>query len=372
MEFLIGYVLPFLVVLTVVVFFHELGHFWIARRCGVRVEVFSIGFGPELFGRSDRYGTRWRFSALPFGGYVKMFGQTERVTEESGVEREMTAAERAVSFHHKTILQRAAIVAAGPIANFFLAAIVFSGLYATQDFISNVIGAAIPGSAAESAGIQPGDAIIRMNGWPTRRFDHIVMEVQINGGDPMQITIARDGREMELTVAPRLEIVEDDRGEKREIYRIGIQPSPGVVVSYRVSEAIGYAVEDTYRFTVFTLRYLGKMITGERSSADLGGPLRIGEVAGEAASIGVAPVVDLIARLSISLGLLNLFPIPLLDGGHLVFYMVELIRGRPLGERAQEMGMRVGVALILGLMVFATWNDLVHLKVFEILRNLVA
>jgi len=371
MEFLTGYVVPFLVVLTVVVFFHELGHFWMARRCGVRVEVFSIGFGPELFGFTDRTGTRWKVSALPFGGYVKMLGQTERIVDKFGTEREMTPEEKAVSFHHKSIPQRIAIVVAGPFANFVLATVVFIWLFSTQEFISNVVGGVPAGSGAEAAGIRAGDRIVAMNGWSIRRFDHIVMEVQLNGDQRMQITIVREGQKIALTAYPKLETVEDQRGEKRQIYRLGIQPSEKDAVTYTFSQAVLYAFEDTYRFTTFTLRYLGKMLAGERPSADIGGPLRIGEYAGEAAKIGVTPLVDLIARLSLSLGLLNLFPIPLLDGGHIVFYAIEAIRGRPLGERAQEMGMRIGIVLILGLMVFATWNDLVHLKVLDFLRNLV-
>jgi regulator of sigma E protease len=371
MDFVIGVIVPFLVVLTIVVFFHELGHFWVARRCGVRVEVFSIGFGPELLGFTDRTGTRWRVSALPFGGYVKMFGQTEQIVDQSGSEREMTAAEKAVSFHHKSIPQRVAIVAAGPIANFILAILVFIWLFSTQEFISNVVGGVPAGSGAEAAGIRAGDRIIEMNGWSIRQFDHIAMEVQVNGDRPMEITIIRDGREITLTAQPKLVTVEDDKGEKREIYRLGIEPSGQDIVRYAFPQAITYAAEDTFRFTIFTLRYLGKMVIGERPSADLGGPLRIAEVASEAAKIGVTPLIDLIAKLSISLGLLNLFPIPLLDGGHIVFYAIEALRGRPLGERAQEMGMRIGIALVLGLMIFATWNDLVHLKVFDLLRNLV-
>jgi regulator of sigma E protease len=300
-----------------------------------------------------------------------MFGQAERIVDQSGIERDMTVAERAVSFHHKTIPQRAAIVAAGPFANFILAAVVFAGLFAALEFPSNVVGGVPAGSGAEAAGIRAGDRIVEMNGWSITRFDHIAMEVQVNGDRPMAITIARDGQEIALTAQPKLETIEDQKGEKREIYRLGIQPSNDDVVTYSIPQAVVYAVGDTYRFTVFTLRYLGKMLVGERPSADLGGPLRIAEVAGQAAEIGVTPLIDLIARLSISLGLLNLFPIPLLDGGHIVFYAIEALRGRPLGERAQEMGMRIGIALVLGLMVFATWNDLVHLKVFDLLRNLV-
>jgi len=370
-DFLTGYAVPFLIVLTVVVFFHELGHFWVARRCGVRVEVFSIGFGPELFGWTDRHGTRWKFSALPFGGYVKMFGQAERVMDEAGAERDMTADEQAVSFHHKTIPQRAAIVAAGPIANFVLAVIVFGGVLATQEFVSNLIGTVVPGSAAEAAGFRPGDRIVEMNGWPTRRFEHIAMEVQVNGAAPMMVTVVRGGELVVIAAQPALTTRQDDRGRMQQVFQLGIQPSVDDGVSFSLGESALYAVEDTYRFTVFTLRIIGKMVTGERSSGDLGGPLRIGEVAGDAAKVGLLPMINLIAHLSISLGLLNLFPIPLLDGGHLVFYLIEAVRGRPLGERAQEMGMRIGLALILGLMVFATWNDLKHLRVVDFIKNLV-
>lgn len=375
---IIEYLLPFLVLLTVVVFFHELGHFWVARRCGVRVEVFSIGFGRELLGFTDRHGTRWKLSALPLGGYVKMFGQTENIVE-GAAERPITEAEQRFSFQHKRLSQRAAIVFAGPAANFILAILLFVYLLPSHQFLSNVVGRVEAGTPADTAGIRVGDRVISMNGWTTTRFDHIAMEVQLSGGEPIRLELVRDGQPLSLTVQPALVTNRDDSGKEildeegrpRQTLRLGVGPSAEEVVSYEFPAAIWASVEETYRFTVFTLRTVWQMLTGRRSSSDLGGVLRIGEVAGQAAQVSLSSFIDTIAKLSINLGLLNLFPIPLLDGGHLLFYGIEAVRGRPLGERAQEWGLRIGVALVLGLMVFATWNDLVHFKVVDFLRNLV-
>ncbi len=368
------YVLSFLVLLTVVVFFHELGHFWVARRCGVRVEVFSIGFGPELFGLTDRKGTRWKFSAVPLGGYVKMFGQTEQVIDSDGHERPMTEAEKGVSFQHKPLWQRAAIVVAGPAANYLLAIVVFAGFFAIlgQPNVAPVVGSVVAGSAAEAAGVLPGDRIVSINGRPIERFDDIVEAVELDLSDTLNVVMERGGQRTTLQLAPQVVETTDRFGNVHRVRRLGIGSTTEVeVVQYDPLSAIVVAVKETYRFSTQILTAVWQMITGARSSEDLGGILRIGKAAGDFAELGVLPFIELMAKLSINLGLLNLFPIPLLDGGHLVFYAAEAIRGRPLGERAQEWGMRVGVAFVLGLMVFATWNDLVYLKVVDFIKNLV-
>lgn len=364
------YIISLLVLLTVVVFVHELGHFWVARRCGVRVEVFSVGFGPELFGWTDRYGTRWKFSGIPLGGYVKMFGQAERVLEADGREREMTAGERDVAFHHKPVWQRAAIVFAGPAANYVLTIVALALLFAIvgQPVVPTFVGEVVKGSAAEAAGIQPGDRILSIDGQPTRNFEDLVALVQGSEGRAVDLMIQRGESKLQMTVQPRRVA----NGNPQQAYLLGVAPTPRLEYEkYGLGNACLRAVTQTYRVSVQILINLWQMIIGERSSQELGGILRIAKIAGDVAESSYIDFLFLIPMLSLNLGLINLFPIPLLDGGHLTFYAIESIRGRPLGERAQEWGLRIGVAFVLGLMVFATWNDLVFLKVVDYIRNLV-
>jgi regulator of sigma E protease len=375
MDFLTGaphYIISLLVLLTVVVFVHELGHFWVARRCGVRVEVFSVGFGPELFGYTDRSGTRWKFSAIPLGGYVKMFGQAERVIEAEGREREMTAAERGVSFHHKTVGQRAAIVFAGPAANYLLTIASFALLIAAVGLpilpMRTLVGDVQPGSAAEAAGIQAGDRIVGIDGESITTFEELLQAVGASEGRPLRLTLQRNGLEIEVIAQPRLQ-EQVGEGETRARYLLGIMAG-AEYEPQSMSAALVTAVTQTYQITIQILDVLWQMIVGERSSDELGGVLRIAKIAGDMAKKNYVDFLYLIPFLSLNLGLLNLFPIPLLDGGHLAFYAVETVRGRPLGERAQEWGMRIGVVLVLGLMVFVTWNDLVYLKVVDFIKDL--
>jgi regulator of sigma E protease len=367
------YVISLLLLLTPVVFIHELGHFWVARRSGVRVEVFSVGFGPELFGYTDRFGTRWKFSAIPLGGYVKMFGQAERVLEADGRERDMSAAERAVAFHHKRIWQRAAIVFAGPAANYLLTIIALAALFAIvgQPLLPAVVGEVVKDSAAEAAGIQTGDRILSINGQPTKSFDELVSLVQSSAGQPLSLVIRRGESELPITAQPRV-VSDSGSGASHQTFRLGIGQGGELEFEHRslVEAGVG-AVGQTYNMTTQILVNLWQMVTGERSSKELGGVLRISKIAGDVANSSYIDFLFLIPALSLNLGLLNLFPIPLLDGGHLAFYAIEAVRGRPLGERAQEWGLRIGVALVLGLVVLATWNDLVVMKVIDYLKNLV-
>jgi regulator of sigma E protease len=367
------YVISLLVLLTIVVFIHELGHFWVARRCGVRVEVFSVGFGPELFGFTDRFGTRWKFSAIPLGGYVKMFGQAERVLEADGRERDMTPMERSVAFHHKRVWQRAAIVFAGPAANYVLTIASLAILYAAVGMPAmpqrSVVGEVTQGSAAEQAGLMVGDRILSVNGKSAEQFEQLLDAVTGSNGQTLQLRIERGTEQIDLSAQPRLE--DENQGDaSKKIYRLGIRAA----TEYEprsVGEACSLAVTQTVQASGQMLVALWEMITGTRSSKELGGVLRIGKIAGDVAKQSYVEFLFLIPSLSLNLGLLNLFPIPLLDGGHLTFYAIEAVRGRPLGERAQEWGLRIGVALVLGLMVFATWNDLVLFKVIDYLKNLV-
>ncbi len=358
-----NYVLPFLIVLTVLVFVHELGHYWVARRNGVRIETFSIGFGPELFGWHDRAGTRWKLSAIPLGGYVKFFGDADAISMPGAEIPAMTPEERAVSFHHKRLGQRAAIVAAGPVANFVFAIVVSAALYVLigQPFTPPVVGGVMPGSAAEKAGFQAGDRIVRINGEQISRFEDIQRIVQLDLDQPLQVTVQRAGQDVGLTAVPSI-IEETDRlGNKVRLARLGIRGGGMEYIRRGPGEALGQAVIEVYNQTTGTLKALGQIVTGHRSSDELGGPLRIAQMSGEVAKGGVANLFAFMAFLSINLGLINLFPVPVLDGGHLLFYIFEGLRGRPLGPRAQEYGFRIGMVLVFSLMILATWNDLVHI-----------
>jgi regulator of sigma E protease len=375
MEVLSGlwtYVVPFLVVLTVLVFVHELGHYWVARRNGVRIETFSIGFGPELFGWHDRAGTRWKLSAIPLGGYVKFFGDADAISMPGAELPAMAPEERAVSFHYKSIGQRAAIVAAGPVANFVFAIVVSTALFVLvgQPFTPPVVGGVMPDSAAAAAGFHAGDRIVQINGEQIQRFEDIQRIVQLDLDQPLHIVVTRDGQDVDLTATPTI-IEETDRlGNKVRLARLGIRGGGFEYVRRSPGAAVWQAVVETYDQSAGTLRALGQIVVGHRSSDELGGPLRIAEMSGEVAKGGIANLFAFMAFLSINLGLINLFPVPVLDGGHLLFYFFEWTRGRPLGPRAQEYGFRIGMVLVFSLMVLATWNDLVHLRVVQFLVGL--
>jgi regulator of sigma E protease len=453
----------FLVVLTVLVFIHELGHFAVARWCKVRVEVFSIGFGPELFGWTDRTGTRWKFSWLPLGGYVRMFGQDANAIEGDGA-RPLTDAERAVSFKDKKVSQRMAIVAAGPAANFLFAIVVLALVYmfAGKPYTDPVVGLVAPGSAAANAGLQTRDRVLSMNGSAVAEFSDIEMIVQLNLDEPLAITVDRAGQQLEFTAHPKVVPTKDYFGNSVKMVELGIaphlEPVIGEVVANSAADAAGLqpgdrflelngtpvtdfgqvvttvresvdkpiamtveragkeiqvtavpvivevkdetgktvriprlgiaaeapqtrikvgpvsatlaAGEEVYNQSVVMLTGLWQMVTGARSSEDIGGVLRIAKMSGDVAQIGTVSLILFSVMLSINLGLINLFPVPLLDGGHLVYYAAEAIRGKPLSERVQEFGLKVGLALVLSLMLFATWNDLVYLKVVDFVKSL--
>ncbi|MBL8671347.1 MAG: RIP metalloprotease RseP [Alphaproteobacteria bacterium] len=357
------YPVAFLVVLSVLIFFHELGHYLVARWNGVRVEVFSIGFGREIWGWTDRVGTRWKVGLFPVGGYVKMFGDQDETSRPSGEVATMTAEERAVSFHHKTLGQRAAIVSAGPIANFLLAVVLFAIIFVVAGKPSTpaLVGDVRPDSAAAAAGFKAGDRILRLDGTSVERFEDIVSIVRMNPGKPMEAAVERGGMPVALTVTPLRTEITDRFGNKHVVGQLGIVGSGQVYLQLGPGSALVAAVGETWSTVVVTLKALGQIIAGTRSADELGGPIRIAKMSGDVAQVGIIPLLMLMAVLSVNLGLLNLFPVPMLDGGHLLFYAYEAVRGRPLGERAQEYGFRVGLALVLALMVFVTWNDIVQL-----------
>ena len=441
----------FVVVLSVLVFVHEWGHYYVARRCGVRIETFSIGFGPELFGWSDRKGTRWKFSLVPLGGYVKMFGDTDpasaghvKEAEQGETEREgrpLTAEERKVAFYTQPVGKRAAIVFAGPAINFLFAIIILAVLFMTlgQPVTPPVAAAVVHGSAAAEAGFQPHDEVLAIDGQKVRRFEDIRRDVMVGLDTVRTFTILRDGKVMEIKAAPQKKSEEDHFGfvhsrgflglisagnaiQLESITAINGQPvkdvdstrdflksnmdkvftidvkrsdtetdgmtvrpvrafnedlfkegSDGynllyaantdgeIIIKHGPLEALFEAIHETASITWSTLEALGQMVSGTRSATELGGIIRIGAMAGDMAKSGFIALVTFTALLSINLGLINLFPIPLLDGGHLTFYAIEAARGVPVAEHVQEYAFRLGLALLVGIMLFANINDIMQL-----------
>ena len=365
---LIGYVVPFLFVLTVVVFFHELGHFLMARLCGIKVLVFSIGFGPEIAGFNDRYGTRWKISAVPLGGYVKFFGDDNAASvPDQAAAASMSDADRKDSFMFQPVGSRAAVVAAGPIANFILAIAIFAAIFMTvgKQTTSARVDAVQPASAAEAAGFKPGDLVLAINGEKIESFSDMQRIVSISAGETLSIDVDRGGAPINLKAAPQLKELKDNFGNVHRLGVLGISRSmsPGDIKTEKAGplRAIVMGAQETWFVVDRTLAYIGGVFVGREAADQLGGPIRIAQVSGQVATAGFTALIHLTAVLSVSIGLLNLFPIPLLDGGHLLFYAIETIRGRPLSERAQEVGFRIGLAVVVMLMIFATFNDILRL-----------
>lgn len=439
----------FVLVLSLLVFVHEWGHYIVARLCGVRVEVFSIGFGKELWGFNDKNGTRWKLSLIPLGGYVKMFGDTDPasagksadVETDGGQTRPMTQAEREQAFFAKSVGKRAAIVFAGPAINFLFAILLLAGLYGTlgQPVSPPLASAVIAGSAADKAGFELHDRIIAIDGQPINRFEEIRLKVSVALDTPLAFTVLRDGEEVTFSATPVKEARQDRFGFSHSQGMLGIiGPGNGLllknitavngrdmadedavraailpllgqpftitlqrneeqsdtlrvfpdralnaglldadnpdfgtlliakrtgdeIVHHGVIGSIGAAMRETYDITASTLTALGQMVTGTRSATELGGIIRIGAIAGDMAQAGILALITFTALLSINLGLINLFPVPMLDGGHLLFYAIEAAKGSPIPEQVQEYAFRLGMVVLVGIMLFANLNDIVQL-----------
>jgi len=357
----VSFILPFLLVMTVIVFFHELGHFAVARYFGVAVQSFSIGFGREIVGWTDRRGTRWKIGWLPLGGYVKFEGDENAASMPSA---ESTA--HPDSFHAKPLWQRALIVAAGPLANFILAIVLFAGLYslAGVPVMEPVVSQVLENSPAEKAGIRPGDRIISINGERIDSFLDISRIVAMRPGEEVDIVLERDERRLNLRVKLGEREVPDGLGGKLRIGFLGVAHDASGGIRFERKgplEALALGVQSTWRIVSGTMLYLKQMVVGRQSTDQLAGPIRIAQMSNKAAQTSWLSLIQLAAVLSVSIGLINLFPIPMLDGGHLLFYAIEAVRGKPLSESAQEFGFRIGLALVLALMLVATFNDIMHL-----------
>ena len=362
---LIGTIIPFLFVLTVVVFVHEMGHYLIGRWCGIGVRAFSIGFGPELFGFNDRHGTRWKLSAIPLGGYVKFVGDMAVTSEPDPDEmKRLSEEEKRVAFHTQPIWKRAATVVAGPMFNFLLTVVVFAVMFAAYGrFVSEPTVAEVrPDSPAAIAGFMPGDRFVSVDGVAVETFADVQRLVSGRAGDEIVFVMLRDGEEIELRATPALTEQTDALGNVVKIGVIGVVNNEEMgqprLITYSPLQALGEAVDETGHIIARTGQFLQRFVAGREDRCQLGGPVKIADMAGKAAQLGFVWLVQLVALLSVGIGILNLLPIPPLDGGHLVFYGIEAVMRRPVSERVMEGVYRVGLLVVLMFMAFVFWNDL--------------
>ena len=362
----------YLFVMTFIVFFHELGHFLMARAFGVKVETFSVGFGPAIVGWTDRKGTLWKISWIPFGGYVKFYGDLDAAsTPDRETIDKMPESERTSTLQLKPLYQRALVAFAGPLANFILAIVIFMFLLMAIGEVTSMgskIGDVTKGGPAAVAGLKSGDVVQQIDGKHVMTFDQIANGIRTRGKGPIILNLTRSGHPLSLVVHPATISVSDLTGGTIHKLGIGISPSydPGNLTYERLGpiDALGAAVQRVWFILKTSLTYISRIVTGHADSAQLSGPVGIANVTQQVASTGILNVINLAAFLSVSIGMVNLFPIPILDGGHLLYYGCEAVLGRPLNARAQDFGFRLGLAVVLGLMVFATWNDLVRLNLF--------
>ncbi|MBM3609139.1 MAG: RIP metalloprotease RseP [Alphaproteobacteria bacterium] len=362
----VGYLVPFVAVLSVVVFIHELGHFLVGRWCGVKVEAFSVGFGPEIFAFNDRHETRWRFALFPLGGYVKFYGDSNAASmSDEEIRAAMSPEERKISLYGQSVGRRAAIVAAGPIANFLLAIVIFAGVFYFhgKSELTPRIADVRAGEAADKAGLQAGDLVLSIDGKRIASWTEMQRIVQVSADIPLSIRVERAGKEVTLTATPVRRDIDTQFGKHR-VGLLGVTASSArtdwQTREYGFFSAWSEGTAETWYVVTRTIGFIGGVFTGRESPEQISGAIRIAEVSGEFAKISILALIQLAAVLSVSVGLLNLFPIPPLDGGHLLYFAVEAAKGRPLSQNSQEMGFRIGIALVLALMVFATFNDIMH------------
>jgi regulator of sigma E protease len=363
----------FLVCLGPLIFLHEMGHYLVGRWCGIKSDVFSIGFGNEIFGWTDKRGTRWKVGWMPLGGYVRFAGDMSPASEPNEEWKALPDAERAVTFQSKPLWKRAITVAAGPFANFLVAFIVYLGLIAALGVprAPNVVGGVAPLSAAERAGFHDGDKIIAINGRATPQFQDVGIYVMMRPRQLMTFSVVRSGSSMTIVAAPD-ELVETDRfGNKSSIGRMGIKPGPAEVYHPRLFELPGAALHQTWGILQSTMDGLGQIVTGRRSLKELGGPVQTAKLSGQVATMGWITFISFMAFVSINLGFINLLPIPILDGGHLFFYGVEALFRRPVTAQVQEWAFRCGFLLLASLMLFATLNDLDRIGLWQRLSGLI-
>lgn len=353
------YALSFIVILSVIVFVHEFGHYFVARMCGVKIDVFSIGFGREIWGYTAKSGTRWKLSALPLGGYVKMFGDSSEASTPSESLDRLSDEHKKLTFHFKPLYQKALIVAAGPIANFILTITIFTYFLMVNGMPSSqpIIGEIIKDTPAQEAGLMPDDRVLTVNGQKMEMFNDIPQAIITNLGAPVQLEIDRGGKIIALTIVPKMVEEKDSLGNNYKRPLIGFKSKEIRYEDVGFFRAIGEAARSTYNICRMTLKVIGQIIVGERDTSDIKGPLGIAKLSGQATEQGPNTILWFIALISANLGFANLLPIPLLDGGHLLYYLAEAIRGKPLAKRVQEVGYALGMVFIVGLMLLALLND---------------
>lgn len=356
-------VIPFLAILTVLVFVHELGHYLVARLHGVKVEIFSIGFGKELFGWTDKVGTRWKFCMIPLGGYVKMFGDTNAAsTPDPQIER-LTSAQKEKAFYAKSVGQRAQIVFAGPLANFLYAILVFAFIFMFygQAVTPPIIGAVQEDSPASQADLREGDRIVEAGGTAIERFEDLQQIVRLRPGETISLVVLRDGVEVLKELTTGVRTIDAGFGREDRIGYIGLAATGLEYKKYGPIQSIWQGTKETYTIVETMFVAIGQMISGDRGTEQIGGPIQIAQISSLAAKAGLYALLWFSALLSINLGLINLFPIPVLDGGHLFFYLIEFIKGKPISSNLLGYFSRVGFALLIFLMIYALWNDLTGL-----------
>ncbi|MCO6178174.1 RIP metalloprotease RseP [Ciceribacter sp. RN22] len=365
--FLTGYILPYVIILSLLVFVHEMGHYLAGRWSGIRILAFSVGFGPEVVGFTDKHGTRWKISAIPLGGYVRFLGDADAASRPGGELEGLSPAEREQTLAGARLWKRAVTVAAGPIANFVLAIVIFAAIFGAygKPVADPVVAEVKAESAAEAAGVKPGDLLIALDGSKVETFDDVVRYITMRPEIPVVVTVKRGESLLDLDMVPRRTVTTDRFGNKMEVGQIGIVTNKDSG-NFRIEplsplQAVGEGFRQTWHIVTGTVDYIANMFAGRMNADQLGGPVRVVQASGQMASLGVLALLNLAALLSVSLGLLNLMPVPVLDGGHLVLYALEALRGKPVGAAAQEIAFRIGLAMILSLMVFATWNDISRL-----------
>jgi len=377
---MLSYILPFIVLIVIVVFIHEYGHYYFAKRYGVGVTDFSIGFGKEMFGWNDKSGTRWKICVIPLGGYVKFFGDRNVYSQADNdkIIKEYSKEDQDKLFVLKPLYQRALIVFGGPLANFLLAILIFFSVYtfAGKDFTPAVINEVQKDSPAMVAGLKDNDIVVSIDGNEVTSIMEVSKYIMMSTDEFINFTVNRYDQDITFKVKPDIVDGEDNLGNKISKRMVGIKlgayNNEVNHVKLGPAKALFYAVNEVYYVSTSSLKYIGSMITGNGDTSQLGGPIRIAKISGQVAEFGILPFISLMAYISISLGLINLFPIPMLDGGHLMFYGIEKILGRPLSQKTQEGFFRIGLFLLLSLMFFTTFNDLKDVGLFKFFNNYIS
>ena len=356
--------ISFIVILSVIVFIHEFGHYFVARKCGVKIDEFAIGFGKELIGFNDKNGTRWKFCLLPFGGYVKMFGDRNpaSIVDKDKIKK-MTAAEKKVSFYYQNVYKRMAIVLAGPMANFILAVLLLTIIFRVQGMtvVLPIVDDLVETGAAKEAGLKIGDKITKINNKKIKNFSELQQIVSISADEELEIFIQRNNKELSFNVTPKSLTSKDFFGNDVKIGMIGVQSGQYEYTKLGTFDSFTRANIETYNISTAVLGALRDLIIGKRSIKELGGPVKIAQYSGKSVSMGIMVVIWFIAMISINLGVLNLLPLPILDGGHFLYYVIEAMKGKPLSEKSQQLGFQFGFAIVLTLMLFTTYNDIMGL-----------